>query len=78
VARKALARHDAAAALSALDDYQHRFPRGLLAPEAAVLRIDALAQRGSMGEARSLAKRFLAAHPASPHADHVRSILKGD
>ena len=39
-------RHDAQAALAALDDYERRFPAGVLAPQAAAARIDALLALG--------------------------------
>ena len=40
-------KHDAPAALAALDDYIARFPGGVLAPEARVARVDALADARS-------------------------------
>jgi len=48
---------------------------GKLGPEATVLRIDALTQRGDRAAASAMGDRFLAAHPHSPYADRVRSIL---
>jgi hypothetical protein len=75
VARTALAAHDPSGAIVALDRYKSRFPSGKLGPEATVLRIDALNQRGDRAAASALGDRFLAAHPNSPYADRVRSIL---
>jgi hypothetical protein len=75
VARTALASHDPAAALAALDRYKARFPAGRLAPEATVLRIDALVERGDRAEAAALAERFEASNPRSPYAGRIRSIL---
>lgn len=46
-------RHDAQAALAALDDYERRFPAGALAPEAAAARIDALLALGRRAQALS-------------------------
>jgi hypothetical protein len=66
----------AAQALSVLDDYDRRFPNGALAQEAAVARIEALSKLGRITEATSLANRFLAAHPASSHADHLRKVVR--
>ncbi len=75
VARVALAAHDPSGAIVALDRYKSRFPAGKLGPEATVLRIDALTQRGDRAAASALGDRFLAAHPHSPYADRVNSIL---
>jgi hypothetical protein len=44
-------RHDPQAALSALDEYERRFPAGALAPEAAAARIDALLALGRRAQA---------------------------
>jgi Outer membrane lipoprotein len=75
VARTALAAHDPNGAIVALDRYKSRFPAGKLGPEATFLRIDALNQRGDRAAAAAMGDRFLAAHPRSPYADRVRSIL---
>jgi hypothetical protein len=75
VARTALSAHDPSGAIVALDRYKSRFPSGKLSPEATVLRIDALNQRGDHATASALGDRFLAAHPHSPYADRVHSIL---
>jgi hypothetical protein len=77
VARAALRAHDPNAAIVALDRYKSRFPTGKLAPEATVVRIEALNQRGDHASAAALGDRFLAAHPNSPYADRVRSAAKG-
>jgi hypothetical protein len=76
-ARAALAAGDATGAVQAIDVYDARFPNGMLAQEAAVLRIDALARLGRAGEAAELGQRFVAAHPASPYAAKVRQSLAG-
>ncbi len=77
VARAALADHDSSAALAALDRYKNRFPSGRLAPEATVLRIEALVQRGDGAAASALADRFESAHPRSPYIARIHSILGG-
>jgi hypothetical protein len=77
-ARTPLQRGDTAAALRALDDYRRTFPRGVMAPEAAVLRIEALAKSGRLDAARALASRFLTQNPKSPHAEHVRRLVGGE
>jgi TolA-binding protein len=43
--------HDPASALAALDDYRVRFPSGALAPEASMLRAEALLQIGRKSDA---------------------------
>jgi TolA-binding protein len=73
-ARQALTAGDAPRALRAMDDYDRRFPGGMLGPDAAVLRIEAL-MHGDRAEAARLGAAFLAAHPTSPHAAHVRALL---
>ncbi len=75
VARTALAAHDAGGALAALDRYKARFPQARLSPEATVLRIEALIERGDYAQANALAERFEAANPKSPYAERIRSIL---
>jgi hypothetical protein len=46
--------HDPRAALALLDDYQARFPHGLLSVEAAAARVDALLLMGRRSEALAL------------------------
>jgi hypothetical protein len=75
VARTALAGHDAGAALAALDRYKSRYPQGRLAPEATVLRIEAMIERGDRAQATALAERFEASNPKSPYAERIRTIL---
>jgi hypothetical protein len=74
-ARVALAAGDTSGALRALDDHDRKFPGGVLGPEATVVRIEALSLRGDHAAAVRLANAFLAAHPQSPHAQHLRSLL---
>jgi hypothetical protein len=73
-ARAALGGNDAPTALRALDAYDRAFPLGVLSDEATVLRIEALAER-SDPNAAILSQRFVAAHPASPYAERLRSIM---
>jgi hypothetical protein len=67
--------NDPARALGLLDEYEQRFPKGDLAPEALVLRIEALVRAGERARAEILASSFLASHPRSPHAKRIRTIL---
>ncbi len=59
-------------ALQRLAEYRRAFPRGKLALEAQVLRIEALALAGRRGEASRLAQAFLKYHPDSPVAARIR------
>lgn len=74
-AREALAAGDASRALRALDEHDRKFPGGMLGPEATVLRIEALALRGDRASAARLGNAFLDAHPRSPHANRVRTLI---
>jgi len=73
-ARKALAAGEPSRALTLLDDHARRFPRGGLALEAEVLRIEALAQSGNGAAAASRARAFVARHPSSVFTPRVRRI----
>jgi TolA-binding protein len=71
-------KHDAPAALAALDDYVARFPGGVLAPEARVARIDALLMLGRADEAlRALETLSLDAHRRSTELQLIRGELRG-
>jgi hypothetical protein len=74
-ARLALAGGDARRALGELDLHGRVFPRGRLALEAEVLRIDALAKVGRRAEARQRAEAFLRLHPNSVLATRVRAHI---
>ncbi len=74
-AKAALASGNAAQALRELDGYKTRFPRGRLAQEATVVRIEALIREGDASAAESLAERFLASHANSPYATRVRTLI---
>jgi hypothetical protein len=77
-ARGALAARDPGAALRALDEHDRRFPRGVLVPEARVLRVEALVLRGDRAAATKLAQPILAHDPKGQYAERLRSLLKGD
>jgi hypothetical protein len=74
-ARSAVRRGDSRTALAELAQYRAKFPRGEFAQEVAVLKIEALVQDGQMPAARSLAKKFLASHPESPHVERIERLL---
>jgi hypothetical protein len=63
---------DARRALSLLDDYDRRYPAGVLREEVLATRVIARCQLGD-NSARRGADAFLARHPASPLATRVRS-----
>ena len=70
-------KHDAPAALAALDDYVARFPSGMLAPEARVARIDALLMLGRSDEAlQALEALPLDAHRRSTELQLIRGELR--
>jgi outer membrane protein assembly factor BamD (BamD/ComL family) len=75
--RKALAASDPPAALRELGAFSARFPSAALAPEATVLRVQALLESGNRHAAERLARRFIAASPGSPHAARVRLLIDG-
>src|SRR5258706_10758037 len=73
-ARAAIRGGDQAAALRTLDLYASKYPGGAFGQEATVTRIDALDQSGNHARAASLARVFLAKHPASAHARRLERI----
>ena len=73
--RAALARRQAPRALALLDTYGRDYPKGRLAIEAEILRIDGLAQVGRTTEARERALVFLDRHPHSVLAARARRYL---
>jgi outer membrane protein assembly factor BamD (BamD/ComL family) len=74
-ARASLAKGDATNSLAAIEQYQRAFPRGILAQEAAVMRIEALLVAGDRGGAQQLADAFALTYPTSPYAKRVRQIF---
>ena len=74
-ARSALTSNDARGALAALDDYDRRFSAPRLAPEAALLRVEALLAVGRRTEARQVGERWLSRDPSGAHADRLRALL---
>jgi hypothetical protein len=74
-ASEALDRGHPSLALSILDEYDLRFPRPSMEPEAAMLQIEALFRAGDGSTARRAGEAFLANHPRSPYAARVRSLI---
>ncbi len=63
-----------ARATALLREYDARFPRGLLQPEAKVLQIEAGAAAGDKAGAHALAVSFLARYPNAPQAERIRQL----
>jgi hypothetical protein len=74
-ARSAARNRDAAGALALLDAYERDFPGGVLAVEATVLRIEALANSGQSERALAVGRALLSRSPSGPHAERIRSIV---
>jgi hypothetical protein len=64
---------DARRALALLDDYDRRYPAGVLREEVLATRVIARCQQSPDRAARRAAETFLARHPASPLASRVRT-----
>jgi TolA-binding protein len=77
LARRALRAGDTAGAQRALGDYDRRFPGGILAPEAALLRVEALLVAGDETAARRIGEEFLAKGPPNgAYVGRMRSLLQ--
>jgi hypothetical protein len=74
-ARQKLSARRPAEALALLDEYRSRFDRPVFHQESIVLRVEALMMSGQTARARSIAQVFLDAHPESPLARRVRSLV---
>ena len=74
--QRALAAHNASAALKQLDHYRVEFGSGALRSEATVLRVQALLMSGNRGAAQALADAYSAAHPDSPYARRIQDTLR--
>lgn len=72
-ARSSIARGDPRGALRSLDQYDRECRGGALSPEAAVLRIEALAAAGERDAAAARARAFLASHPSTTYDTRVRA-----
>jgi hypothetical protein len=75
-ARTALADHDGAAALRALDGYRARFHHGTLFAEETVLRVQGLRAEGADAKAAALVDAFCAAHPGSSYVGRLRQLVR--
>lgn len=76
VLRLAMTHHDSGndlAALSTLDEYDARFPNGVMVVEGQVLRVLALCQLARPAEARALLRQLELATPASPAVQRLKT-----
>lgn len=76
IARSALAKNDAEAALQTLDRHEAEFPNGALVEEREFLRVRALLTLGRRSEAEQRAKAFLARFPESALGDALEAQLR--
>jgi TolA-binding protein len=76
-ARAELSSGDAAAALTSLEHMRKRFPKGSLAQERELLRIEALKAKGQRTAAKTAARKFAKAHPNNPRLSELESLLLG-
>lgn len=74
-ARRALSSGQPSRALALLDERQREFGKGVLSPEALVVRCEALLAAGQRDSARTLGLAFLDEYPASPLVNRVRALL---
>ncbi|HMI83989.1 MAG TPA: hypothetical protein VK550_07830 [Polyangiaceae bacterium] len=75
-ARAALRMRAPQQALQELRHYFDGHTQGVLEPEAAVLRIEALRENGDRVQAAAASREFLARHPDGPLADRVRRLAE--
>ena len=73
--RAALASGRSGRALATLDDYDARFPAGVLGEEASVLRVEGLLAAGRRDDARQAALAFAQKHPSSSYLPSIRARL---
>jgi hypothetical protein len=73
--RQDLQQGNARLALGELERYEVRWPNGVFALEAVVLRVEAMLVSGDRAAAERAARRVLAAQPNSRHAARLRALL---
>ncbi|HEY2509539.1 MAG TPA: hypothetical protein VGI39_01665 [Polyangiaceae bacterium] len=73
--RAALASARTGQALATLDEYDARFPAGVLEEEASVLRVEGLLAAGRRDDARQAALAFARKHPSSSYLPSIRARL---
>jgi hypothetical protein len=73
--RRALRANAPAEALRLLEGYDREHVGGVLAQEAVLLRIEALAAAGNTAAARGAAERFLKDNPKTPHRRRISALV---
>ena len=76
-AQAALRGGNAGQALALLDQHQREFPRGVLAHERTVTRIQAYCRSGQLAKAQAIYRRIAGASPNSPHLASLRNSCPG-
>jgi hypothetical protein len=76
-AQAALRGGNAGQALVLLDQHQREFPRGVLAHERTVTRIQAYCRSGQLAKAQAIYRRIAGASPNSPHLASLRNSCPG-
>jgi hypothetical protein len=64
-------------ALALTQEHARRFPTGMLTQEREALAVECLAELGRTGEAKTRARHFLDAFPASPYRSRIDAVLRG-
>jgi TolA-binding protein len=75
-ARSALREGSPMRALEELNRYVARYPKGMFAQEASVLRIQALRESGQGAKASALTRDFIRRHADSPHVESLSQDLE--
>lgn len=75
-AAEAMIAKDPAKALVMVDQHDIDYPRGILDPEARVIRVEAYAKKGDDVKALQLGDDFLMDYPHSPRAGRVVTIVE--
>jgi hypothetical protein len=75
-ARSALSARESARVIALIDQYQRVLGGTRMRAEAALLRIEALAQSGQRARAAQLAQRFIEDHAGNPLAERARTLTK--
>ncbi|MEO7109620.1 MAG: hypothetical protein ABI183_04195 [Polyangiaceae bacterium] len=75
-AAEAMVSKDPVKALLMVDQHDVDYPRGILDPEARVIRVEAYAKKGDDVKALQLGDEFLEDYPHSPRAGRVVAIVE--
>lgn len=77
-AQRALGAGHVSDTLSQLNEYDRRFPGGMLRLEADAVRVLALCRAGRKTEGEAATRRFLQRYPGSPQATRVEQACRGE